>query len=82
MRFPSSFPQQEIYSFVLVTFSGVKAANGTYLVGGHLPGKTQTKQAAGTTIVYTNKKNKFKDVLEIAGPTNAVLRVMVRLTFG
>ena len=37
--------------------------------------------AAGTTIVYTHKKNKYKDVITIAGPSDAVLRVMVSLLF-
>ena len=63
-----------------VSFSGVQTENGTYLVGGHL-GRSQTVKAAGTTIVYTHNKNKFKDSITMAGPSNAVLRVMVSLLF-
>ena len=65
---------------VHVLLSGVQNANGAYLVGGHL-GKNQRVNAAGTTIIYTHKKNKFRDLITIAGPTNALLRVMVSLLF-
>ena len=58
-------------------FSGVQADNGTHLVGGGRSSKVQTVIAANTTIEYTRKKGKYKDVLQIPGPTNAFLRVVV-----
>ncbi|CAH3143374.1 unnamed protein product [Porites evermanni] len=54
---------------------GVQAENGTYLCGGHM-GFDQSVKAAGTTIIYTNKRRNFEDSLTIAGPTTALLKVM------
>lgn len=41
-----------------------------------MPLQTQTVTSAGTTITY--KKKKRKPELSFAGPTNAVLKVVVR----
>ena len=60
-----------------VIFSGVQTDNGTHLVGGGRSSKVQTVIAANTTIQYTRKKAKYKDVLQIPGPTNEFLRVVV-----
>ena len=60
------------------SFVGVQAENGTYLCGGHM-GFSQRVKAAGTTIIYTNKKRNFRDTLTIAGPTTALLKVMVSM---
>ena len=58
-------------------FSGVQTDNGTHLVGGGRSSKVQEVIAANTTIEYKRKKAKYKDLLEIPGPTNAFLRVVV-----
>ena len=58
------------------SFLGVQDENGTYLCGGHM-GFNQRVNVAGTTIIYTNKRSNFKDSLSIAGPTTALLKVMV-----
>lgn len=57
---------------------GVQDAFRTYLVGGHL-GNNQVKEASGSKIQYFHK-SKGKDIIEIKGPTNATLRVMVSNT--
>lgn len=54
---------------------GVQDENGTYLCGGHM-GFNQRVKAAGTEIIYTNRRRNFKDSLDIAGPTTALLKVM------
>jgi len=61
-----------------VTFSGVQTENGTYLVGGHL-GRNQRVNAAGTRIIYHHRRNRTRDKITIAGPTNALLRVTVSM---
>ena len=58
-------------------FSGVQTDNGTHLVGGGRSSEVQKVIAANTTIAYERKKAKNKDLLEIPGPTNAFLRVVV-----
>ena len=58
-------------------FLGVQTDNGTHLVGGAKSSKVQTVIAANTTIQYTRKKGKYKDELQIPGPTDAFLRVVV-----
>jgi len=58
-------------------FSGVQADNGTHLVGGGRSPQVQKVIAANTTIQYTRTKGKYRDLLEIPGPTNAFLRVVV-----
>ena len=58
------------------SFKGVQDQNGKYLVGGHL-GFNQKVKAAGTTIVYEHKRKNYRDSVTIAGPTNAILKVMV-----
>lgn len=57
-------------------YIGVQTDNGTHLVGGGRSSKVQTVFAANTTIQYTRKKGKYRDVLQIPGPTNAFLRVV------
>ncbi|XP_078380427.1 A disintegrin and metalloproteinase with thrombospondin motifs 16-like [Oculina patagonica] len=57
-------------------YLGVQADNGTYLVGGKTSSEKQLVLAANTSITYTRKKNKFKDLLQITGPTNTFLKVM------
>ena len=42
-------------------------------------GFDQSVKAAGTTIIYTNKRRNFEDSLTIAGPTTALLKVMVSM---
>lgn len=54
---------------------GVQDENGTYLCGGHM-GLSQSVKAAGTEIIYTNRRRNFKDSLDIAGPTTVLLKVM------
>jgi len=62
----------------MLLFPGVQDTFGTYLVGGHL-GNNQVKEASGAKIQYSHKP-KGKDVIQIKGPTNATLRVMVSNT--
>ena len=42
-------------------------------------GFTQRVKAAGTEIIYTNRRRNFKDSLDIAGPTTVLLKVMVSM---
>ncbi|KAK2573570.1 A disintegrin and metalloproteinase with thrombospondin motifs 18 [Acropora cervicornis] len=58
-------------------YLGLQANDGTYLVGGHMPLQTQTVTSAGTTITYKKKNNKPE--LSFAGPTNAVLKVVLEM---
>lgn len=46
------------------------------------PDKTGTVRLsyAGATIVYSNKKKRYADTLQITGPTTAKLKIMVRTT--
>ena len=64
-----------------MTFPGLQADNGTYLVGGGRNPTVQEVKAANTVIKYTRKKAKYKDVLKIEGPTDAFLRVMVSKSY-
>ena len=57
--------------------SGVQADNGTYLVG-HVSENVQEVSAANTVIQYTRKKSKYKVILTIPGPTDQILKVVVR----
>ena len=42
-------------------------------------GLTQRVKAAGTEIIYTNRRRNSKDSLDIAGPTTVLLKVMVSM---
>ena len=46
-------------------------------MGGGTNSKVQVVFAANTKIMYTRKKANFKDLLQIVGPTNGFLRVVV-----
>ena len=75
---PTVFWSGKALTTRVCSFLGVQAENGTYLCGGHM-GLNQRVDAAGTTIVYTNKRRNFKDSLTIDGPTTAPLKVMVSM---
>ena len=57
--------------------AGIQNSSGSFLI----PLKSRSRKilAAGTTITYINNKYVDKDQLLVLGPTNAVLRIMVRI---
>ena len=57
--------------------SGVQADNGTYLVG-NVSKNVQEVSVANTVIQFTRKKSKYKVILTIPGPTDQILKVVVR----
>ena len=57
--------------------SGVQKDNGTYLMG-NVSKNVQEVSAANTIIQYTRKKSKYKVILTIPGPTDQILKVVVR----
>lgn len=58
--------------------AGVMSKDGDYLID---PDKDKNVQItyAGASIYYVNKNKRYADQLKIIGPTQAKLRIMVRI---
>lgn len=59
--------------------SGIKSKDGDFVIDPDKTGSVRLSYA-GATIVYSNKKKRYADTLQITGPTTAKLKIMVRTT--
>ena len=62
-------------TYLIIT--GIQDSSGSFLIP--LKSKSTRFRAAGANIFYINNKKVDTDQLYITGPTNAVLRIMVRI---
>lgn len=65
-----------IFNNALRCYVGIQDVYGKYLI--NVPDVySKTITYAGAKIIYKHQSTKYKDVLEIRGPTNEALRVVV-----
>ena len=58
-------------------FPGVKSKDDDFVIDPDKSGFVKLNYA-GATIIYSNKKKRYTDKLQITGPTTAKLKIMVR----